>query len=55
MPSGVQLSKPIVPLGPHTRTSSSATVTCAPRCAAGIEALPVPAATASTRMPTIDG
>ncbi len=108
MPSGVQLSKPIVPPERQTRTSSSATawwmganwapmddittsndwssngsrsasasahssstpsasarrrpassssgvrslaVTSAPRCAAGIEALPVPAATSSTRIP----
>ena len=109
MPSGVQLSIPIVPPGRHTRTSSSATswwcganiapiddittsndpssngrllgvgldplelerpaasarrrpassssgvrslaVTFAPRSAAGIDALPVPAATSRTRMP----
>ena len=108
MPSGVQLSRPIVPPGRQTRTSSSAAswwcganmtpiedmttsndsssngrlsasagthsrsspsasgapapassssgvrslaVTSAPRCAAGIEALPVPAATSRTRTP----
>ena len=111
MPSGVQLSRAIVPPGRQTRTSSSATAwwwganiapiadmttsnepssngrrsasastqssstpaasarlrpassssgvrslatTLAPRCAAGMAALPVPAATSRTRMPGAD-